>query len=160
MHRGTGAVPAERLAAEVPLLAALPRRRFDTAYVEVRAGSMWPFPRSSGAACATRCHHTAWGQASKCAKRWRGPRIEIRWAGEHVATHDICDTAGVEVWDALHFSRSPDGRFLSRSRGRHLSIVVPDDPRAASPPLRLDIAGDVDVDVPDLARYETEGAGS
>ncbi len=44
--------------------------------------------------------------------------------------------------------------------GRHLSIVVSDDPPAATLPLRLDIAGDVDVDVPDLARYETDGARS
>ena len=34
LHRGIGAIPAERLAPEVPLLGALPRTRFDTAYVE------------------------------------------------------------------------------------------------------------------------------
>jgi len=37
-------------------------------------------------------------------------------------------------------------------------VVIPD--TAASPtPVRLDLEGDVDVEVPDLARYET-GAGS
>jgi hypothetical protein len=37
--------------------------------------------------------------------------------------------------------------------------VLPDVAPAAVP-LRLDIEGDVDVEVPDLARYETEGAQS
>ena len=76
-----------------------------------------------------------------------------------MATHAISDIEGMEVWDALHFQEAQSAA-LSRSRGRHLSIVVPDDPPAATLPLRLDIAGDVDVDVPDLARYETDGARS
>ena len=121
-------------------------------------GSMWPSPKSSGAACATRCHHVAWADASRCARRWRGPAIEIRWAGEQVATHAISDTEGMEVSDAGHFQEaqaaalSPAGAATSASwcpttLGRTLS-------------LRLDIAGDVDVDVPDLARYENDGTGS
>jgi hypothetical protein len=64
----------------------------------------------------------------------------------------------MEVWDARHFQEAQVAA-LSRSRGRHLSIVTPDDV-AAPVPLRLDIAGDVEVEVPDLARYETDGTGS
>jgi hypothetical protein len=65
----------------------------------------------------------------------------------------------MEVWDAVHFQEAQTAA-LSRSRGRHLSIVMPDDTPAPVVPRRLDIRGDVDVDVPDLARYETDGARS
>jgi hypothetical protein len=99
------------------------------------------------------------GQRVEVRQEVEGSSIEIRWAGEHVATHAISDIEGMEVWDALHFQEAQSAA-LSRSRGRHLSIVVPDDLRAATLPLLLDIAGDVDVDVPDLGRYETDGARS
>ncbi|MBF6558405.1 MAG: hypothetical protein IVW52_20105 [Acidimicrobiales bacterium] len=36
LHRGMGEVPAERFMIEAPMLQPLPRRRFDTAYVETR----------------------------------------------------------------------------------------------------------------------------
>jgi hypothetical protein len=87
-----------------------------------------------------------------------GSSIEIRWAAEHVATHAISDIEGMEVWDAGHFAEAQSAA-LSRSRGRHLSVVLPDVAPAVVP-LRLDIEGDVDVEVPDLARYETEGVQS
>ena len=48
---------------------------------------------------------------------------------------------------------------LASSRGRHLSVVTPEE-EPHPVPLRLDIEGDVDVAVPDLARYETKGLGS
>ena len=44
---------------------------------------------------------------------------------------------------------------LSKHRGHHLALVVPDVVPAAAP-IRLDVRGDVDVEVPDLSRYETE----
>jgi hypothetical protein len=83
--------------------------------------------------------------------------IEIRWAGEVVAHHTVADPMTGEVWDAGHWQAAQQAA-LGRSRGRHLSVVIPDEqPRQV--PLRLDIQGDVDVEVPDLSRYETE-AGS
>ena len=84
--------------------------------------------------------------------------IEIRWAGEVVGTHTVADPTTGEVWDAGHWQAAQQAA-LSRSRGRHLSVVLPDQPRPEVP-LRLDIEGDVDVEVPDLARYETGGSGS
>ena len=156
LHRGMGEVPAERLVAEVPLLAALPRRRFDTAYVEARRVHV-AIPQIEWRGVRYSVPPRCLGQRVEVRQEVEGSSIEIRWAGEHVATHAICDTEGMEVWDALHFQEAQSAA-LSRSRGRHLSIVVPDDPPAATLPLRLDIAGDVDVDVPDLARYETDGA--
>jgi transposase len=158
VHRGTGAIPAERLVAEVSLLAALPRRRFDTAYVEARRVHV-AIPQIEWRGVRYSVPPRCLGQRVEVRQEVEGSSIEIRWAGEHVATHAISDIEGMEVWDALHFQEAQSAA-LSRSRGRHLSIVVPDDPGAAPLPLRLDIAGDVDVDVPDLARYETDGARS
>jgi len=133
------------------------RRRFDTAYVEARRVHV-AIPKSSGAACAIRCHHAAWASASKCAKRWRGPAS--RSAGpESTWPPTPSPTSRNGSLGCAALPRSSDGRPVAQP-GRHLSIVVPDDPPAATLPLRLDIAGDVDVDVPDLARYETDGARS
>jgi transposase len=157
-HRGTGAIPAERLAAEVPLLAALPRRRFDTAYVEARRVHV-AIPQIEWRGVRYSVPPRCLGQRVEVRQEVEGSSIEIRWAAEVVATHAICDTEGMEVWDALHFQEAQTAA-LSRSRGRHLSIVVPDEVAPTAVPLRLDIAGDVDIDVPDLARYETDEARS
>jgi transposase len=157
LHRGTGAIPAERLVAEVPVLGALPRRRFDTAYVEARRVHV-AIPQIEWRGVRYSVPPRCLGQRVEVRQEVEGSSIEIRWAGEHVATHAISDIEGMEVWDALHFQEAQSAA-LSRSRGRHLSIVVPDD-LPTTLPLRLDIAGDVEVDVPDLARYETDGARS
>jgi transposase len=157
VHRGTGAVPIERLAVEVPLLGALPRRRFDTAYVEARRVHV-AIPQIEWRGVRYSVPPRCLGQRVEVRQEVEGSSIEIRWAAEVVATHAICDVEGAEVWDAAHFQEA-QSVALSRSRGRHLSVVVPDE--VPSPiALRLDIEGDVDVEVPDLARYETDGIGS
>ena len=61
------------------------------------------------------------------------------------------------MWDA-GTSPTPSRRALAH-RGHHLALVRARRARAVTLPIRLDIEGDVDVEVPDLARYET-GAGS
>jgi hypothetical protein len=98
------------------------------------------------------------GQRVEVRQEVGGSSIEIRWAAEHVATHAICDVEGSEVWDAGHFAQAQSAA-LSRSRGRHLSVVLPDVAPAAIP-LRLEIEGDVEVEVPDLGRYEIGKAPS
>ena len=157
LHRGIGAVPAERLAAEVPLLGALPRRRFDTAYVEARRVHV-AIPQIEWRGVRYSVPPRCLGQRVEVRQEVGGSSIEIRWAAEHVATHAISSVEGVEVWDAGHFAEAQSAA-LSRSRGRHLSVVLPDVAPAVIA-LRLDIEGDVDVEVPDLARYETGRAGS
>jgi transposase len=157
VHRGIRAVPAERLAAEVPLLGALPRRRFDTAYVEARRVHV-AIPQIEWRGVRYSVPPRCLGQRVEVRQEMEASTIEIRWAGERVATHAISETEGMEVWDALHFQEAQTAA-LSRSRGRHLSIVVPDDAPPAAVP-RLDIEGDVDVAVPDLARYEIDEARS
>lgn len=157
LHRGTGAVPAERLIVEVPLLGPLPRRRFDTAYVQSRRVHV-AIPQIEWRGVRYSVPPRCLGQRVEVRQEVEGSSIEVRWASQIVATHALCDTEGMEVWDARHFQEAQVAA-LSRSRGRHLSIVTPDDV-AVPVPLRLDIVGDVEVEVPDLARYETDGMGS
>lgn len=157
VHRGTGAAPAERLAVEVPLLGALPRRRFDTAYIEARRVHV-AIPQIEWRGVRYSVPPRCLGQRVEVRQEVEGSSIEIRWASEVVAHHAISETEGMEVWDARHFQEAQSAA-LSRRRGRHLSIVLPDDVTPPIP-LRLDIEGDVDVEVPDLARYETDGTGS
>ncbi len=83
--------------------------------------------------------------------------IEIRWAAEVVGRHYVAPLGTVEVWDPEHFSAAQYAA-LSKHRGHHLALVLPDDVPPAVP-IRLEVEGDVDVAVPDLSRYET-GAGS
>jgi len=155
LHRGIRAVPADRFTAEVPLLGAVPRRRFDTAYKEARRVHV-AIPQIEWRGVRYSVPPRCLGQRVEVRQEVEGSSIEIRWAGEVVACHRICDTEGMEIWDAQHFAEAQTAA-LSRNRGRHLSVVVPDEaPKRL--PLRLDIEGDVDVEVPDLARYETDGA--
>ena len=123
------------------------------------AGSMWPSPRSSGAACATRCHHAVWASASKCAKRWRGPAS--RSAGPE-STWPPTPSPTPRGWrSGMRCTSKKPRRPPCRAAGAATSASsCPTTLQPATLPLRLDIAGDVDVDVPDLARYETDGARS
>jgi transposase len=157
LHRGTGSVPAERLAVEAPLLGALPRKRFDTAYVEARRVHV-AIPQIEWRGVRYSVPPRCLGQRVEVRQEVEGTSIEIRWASEIVATHAISDIEGMEVWDAMHFQEAQVAA-LSRSRGRHLSVVVPDEAPTVLP-LRLDIEGDVDVEPPDLGRYETGGTRS
>ena len=103
LHRGIGAIPAERLAAEVPLLGALPRRRFDTAYVEARRVHV-AIPQIEWR--GVRYGLLLVGQRVEVRQEVGGSSIEIRWASEHVATHAISEIEGMEVWDAGHFAEA------------------------------------------------------
>ena len=154
VHRATGETPNARLAIEAPMLVALPPRRFDTAYVETRRVHVaipqieWRGVRYS---VPVRCL----GQKVEVRQEVDASSIEIRWAGEVVGTHSVASPRTAEVWDAGHWQAAQQAA-LGRSRGRHLSVVVPEE-QPPKVPGRLDIAGDVDVAVPDLSRYETGG---
>jgi len=69
IHRTTGVAPAERFVVERELLGALPGVG-STPPMSRPGGSMWPCPRSSGGACATRCRPPVWASASRSARRW------------------------------------------------------------------------------------------
>ena len=75
----------------------------------------------------------------------------MRWAGETVALHRVPVDESLEVWDASHWSAT-QAAALKRTRGRHLSVMVPESPPVSSP-TRLEVAGDVCVAPVDLAVY-------
>jgi len=153
LHRGMGEVPAERFMIEAPMLAPLPRRRFDTAYLETRRVHV-AIPRIEWRGVQYSVPPQCLGQKVEVRHEVDSSTIEIRWAGEVVGTHTVADPATGEVWDAGHWEAAQQAA-LGRNRGRLLSVVLPDD-QPVQAPLRLDIDGDVDVEVPDLSRYGTE----
>jgi transposase len=155
IHRGTGAVPADRFEIESPMLGSLPHRRFDTAYVEPRRVHVaipeieWRGVRYS---VPVRCL----GQMVEVRQEIGSSEIEVRWASELVASHTVAQAGS--VWDPGHYEEA-QAAALGRNRKSHLVLVLPEDP--PRPAIgRLEIEGDVDVEVPDLARYSTEQATS
>ncbi len=97
------------------------------------------------------------GQRVEVRQEVESDSIEIRWAGELVGSHRIPAPGIQEVWDAVHLADS-EAAALSAHRGHHLALVLPEEVAPAAP-IRLEIEGDVEVEVPDLSRYET-GIGS
>jgi transposase len=149
-HRGHDEVPAERLEVERCLLGALPRRRFDTAYVEPRRVHVaLPFIEWRGVRYSVPV--SCLGQRVEVRQEVDTDQIEIRWAGEPVAQHRLAGAGTTEVWDAQHFSAAQHAA-LARHR-RHLAVVTDN-----TTPCRLDIEGDYDVAPVDLERYGLERA--
>jgi hypothetical protein len=151
-NRTTGVAPQERLTKERELLGALPRRRFETAYVEVRRvhvavpqiewrGVRWSVPP----ACV--------GQRVEVRHEVDSDSIEIRWAGQLVRRHRL-PAAGIrEVWDGEDWAAAQTSALGERPR---LTVVSEDDlqPRC---PCRIDLSGDYDVEAVDLSRYDLDG---
>ena len=155
-HRTTGVPPEERLAAERRLLQPLPRRRFDTSYVEARRVHVavpmieWRAVRYS---VPVRCL----GQRVEVRQEVDDERIEIRWAGEVVRTHRLATGDVAEVWDGDDFAQA-QAAALGRHR-RHLHVVAPEaSPAPAQERLELG-EGDYDVEPLDLGRYDLDGGG-
>jgi transposase len=155
VHRGMGEIPDDRFAIEGPMLAPLPRRRFDTAYVESRRVHV-AVPQIEWRGVHYSVPPRCLGQKVEVRQEVDSSTIEIRWAAEVVGIHTVADPATGEVWDAGHWQAAQQAA-LGRSRGRHLSVVLPDE-KPTQVPLRLNIDGDVDVEVPDLSRYGTESS--
>ena len=156
LHRGIGEIPAERFAIEATLLGALPRRRFDTAYVEPRRVHV-AIPQVEWRGVRYSVPPRCLGQRVEVRQEVESDSIEIRWAGELVGSHRIPAPGTQEVWDAVHFADT-EAAALSAHRGHHLALVLPEEVVPAAP-IRLDIEGDVEVEAPDLSRYEM-GTGS
>ena len=119
-------------------------------------GCMWPSPRSSGAACTTRCHHAVSARSVEVRHEVDSSTIEIRWAGEVVGTHTVADPDDRRGLGRRPLAGRPAGRPRPQPGPPPVSRRFPTSSRSQVP-LRLDIEGDVDVEVPDLARYETGG---
>jgi len=156
LHRGIGEIPNDRFAIEATLLGPLPRRRFDTAYVETRRVHV-AIPQIEWRGVRYSVPPGCLGQRVEVRQEVVSTTIEIRWGGELVGTHRVADAGTLEVWDVVHFTDA-QAVALSAHRGHHLALVLPEEPPSPTP-VRLDIEGDVDVEVPDLSRYEM-GTGS
>ncbi len=147
-HRVTGAIPLERLRAERSVLGPLPRVRFDTAYVEVRrVHRVLPLVEWDGARYSV--PPDVLGQRVEVRLGVDATMLEIRWAGEVVGRHRL-GSPGDEVWDPIHRAAAEAAALGSHRPRRHLRVV---EAEADVAPDRLDVAGDVDVDAPDLSDY-------
>jgi hypothetical protein len=157
-HRTTGVAPAERLVAEQPHLRPLPRRRFDTAYVEARrVHRALPFIEWRGVRYSV--PPECLGQRVEVRRDLGDDRIVVRWANTIVAAHRI-PAAGVrEVWDPAH-RQAAEQAALAPHRA-HLRVLDGNSDHDIAqhdverPQLEL-IGGDYDVAAPDLTRYDFE----
>jgi transposase len=149
-NRTTGVAPDERLVKERELLAALPRRRFDTAYVEVRRvhvavpqiewrGVRWSVPP----ACV--------GQRVEVRHEVDAEALEIRWAGQLVRCHRLPERGVREVWHGDDWAAAQSCALGERPR---LTVVNDETP---APTTRLELGDGYDVEAVDLSRYDLDG---
>ena len=106
VHRGMGN-PDDRFAIEGPMLAPLPRRRFDTAYVEARRVHV-AIPQIEWRGVHYSVPPRCLGQKVEVRDEVDSSTIEIRWAGEVVGTHTVGDRRPVRC------GMPPTGRPPSR----------------------------------------------
>jgi transposase len=150
-HSTTGVAPAERLEIERRFLGPLPRRRFDTAYVETRRVHPrlplieWdkvPYSVPPG-----------WvGHTVACRVEVDTDVLEISAGATLVCRHRLQPGATEPVWDPAHRAAA-EAIALGRHRpALHLVPPAADEPAPAG---RLVLGdGDYDVEAPDLAaRY-------
>lgn len=152
-NRTTGAVPDERLAKERRLLGGLPRRRFDTAYVEVRRVHV-AVPQIEWRGIRFSVPPACVGQRVEVRAEVDSDRLEVRWAGQVVAVHRLPAAGVTDVWDREHWAAAQALALGERPRLH----VVGDQP-AAEPErqcrIELALDGDFDVDPIDLSTYDT-----
>lgn len=148
-HSTTGVAPEERLALEVPMMAVLPRVRFDAAYVEARrVHPVLPLVEWQGVSYSV--PPEALGQLVECRAPLGEGVLEIRLAGTRIALHRVDPAGRGTVWDPDH-RRAAEAAALSRHgpARRHLRLlgdtVVPVDRYA--------------VEAVDLGRYDVDGGG-
>jgi transposase len=147
-HRVTGVPPAVQLAAERPLLAPLPRTRYDTARIEPRrVGAPIPLVEVDGVAYSVPPNLV--GTAVEVRLPVDAGILEIRAHGSVVATHDIAPPGSPPVWDPGH-RRAAEALALAPHARPRLSLVTSE--VAAPEPLELG-DGDYEVGTPDLACY-------
>ena len=149
-HSTTGVAPAARLETERYLLGLLPRRRFDTAYVEPRrVHPKFPFVAWGGVPYSVVPAYV--GQMATCRVEVDSPILVVTCGGTEVARHRLDPDATEAVWDPAHRAAA-EAIALGRARPK-LRLVPPPAPEPSPGRLELPV-GDYDVDPPDLdARY-------
>ncbi len=153
-HRVTGVAPAERLAAEQPLLAPLPRIRYDTARIEPRrVGSPVPLVEVDGVPYSVPPQFV--GTVVEIRLPVDAGVLEIKAHGMVVATHAIAPPGSEAVWDPAH-RKAAEALALAPNARPRLRLVTDDVVHQEA----LELGdGDYEVEVPDLARYEFGPAG-
>jgi len=155
IHRSTGVTPSQRFVAEHRFLGPLPRRRFDTDYVETRRVHQvlpfieWDTVRYSVPADCL-------GQLVEVRRGVDSDQLTVAWAGRIVATHRIADAGTEVVWDPTHRAQA-EKAALNSTRRRRIHVIT--SPAIVTAPVgRLVLpGGDYDVAAPDLARYTRNG---
>jgi hypothetical protein len=151
-HSTTGEAPAARLEVERRFLASLPRRRFDTAYVEPRR--VHPrLPLVEWDTVAYSVPPECVATLVTCRVEVDSTTLEVLSGATVVARHTLQPGATEPVWDPAH-RQAAEAIALSRARP-DLRLVPPRPEPAAAPAGRLELGdGDYDVDAVDLAgRY-------
>ena len=153
-HRTTGVAPIERFASEHGFLKSLPRRRFDTDYVEARRVHQ-AFPLIEWERVRYSVPTDCLGQLVEVRKPVDSNTLSVLSAGRVVVTHLIATDGTVEVWDPAHRAAAELSALASTQR-RHLQLVRESTPPTAQPVGRIELpGGDFDVATPDLAaRYD------
>jgi transposase len=149
VHSTTGVAPAERLGLEAPMMAVLPRVRFDNAYVEVRrVHPVVPLVEWKGVSYSV--PPEALGAIVECRAALGENLLEVRLAGKRIAIHLLAMSGAGQIWDPEHRAAA-ERQALSRHETprRHLQVV-----NTAAP-----IAEGYRVEAVDLSRYDLDGAG-
>jgi transposase len=151
-HSTTGVALAERLETERRFLVPLPRRRFDTAYVEDhRVHPKLPLVAWDGVSYSVPPEVV--GHKVVCRVEVDSRTLEVCWGTTVIARHQLRPGATEAVWDPAHRAAA---EAIALGRGRPgLRLVAPLPPGPDWPVKRLELGdGDYDVDAPDLAaRY-------
>lgn len=151
--RTTGALPVDRLGVERDFLAALPRQRFDTDYVEQRrVHNILPFVSIDANRYSV--PPAALGRKVEIRRRVDGDTVEIRLAGKLIATHQLVSGRRVDVWDPEH-RQAAEALALGWTSDRPDLRVVSNEP--PGPVERLDLGGDYDIDTIDLDHRYGDG---
>jgi transposase len=158
-HRVTGQPPAARLARERPLLAPLPRVRYDTARREARVVPRVPLVEFDGTCYSVPPEHIR--QVVEVRLPIGATTLEV-WAagGRIIARHQLAPAGSPPVWDPTHKQAAEQLALRRHQRSpRPLELVDPPPPPCLA---ELDLGpGDYQVATPDLqARYDLDGGGS
>ena len=118
-HRSTGVAPEGRMGAEKPLLAPLPRMRFDTARREPRVVGRVPLVEWDGVFYSA--PPEAAGHIVEARQAVDSAVLQLRLGGRLIAEHRIAAPGSDPQWLAEH--RAAAEAIAMGRHGRHLRAV-------------------------------------
>jgi transposase len=149
-HSTTGVPPTQRLGLEAPMMAVLPRVRFDAAYVEVRrVHPVLPLVEWRGVSYSV--PPDALGQLVECRAPLGEGLLEIRLAAKRVALHRVALSGAGPIWEPEH-RRAAELIALGRHVPARRHLRVAGDPTVPTTAYAVDPI--------DLSRYDIDGGVS